>query len=177
MDIIEHRIIDLLREKEEDITINDIASSLKVDRHTAAKRLESLNSKGIVEYRIIGKSKMWKISKSPFLNALKNNDDISSNIKNILQHMDGNITIKDKKNIIWSNAKDSHEGCCGPNDKRCKECIVDKTFRTGNSNSSIKNWPKKKVHITTQPIKDNENNTVAVVEIIKDAKNNNTKRR
>ena len=167
MDIIEHQILNLLKDKEEDITINSIAESIKVDRHTAAKRLEMLKSKGLVEYRTIGKSKVWKISKSPFLNALKNNDDISNNIKSILQHMDGHINIQDKNKVIWSNNK-KNDCCLGK--KNCKECTVEETFKTGNSSSSLKKWSKKTVRITTQPIKDNNNNTVAVVEIIRDTK-------
>jgi predicted transcriptional regulator len=171
MDIIEHKILDLLKDKEEDITINEIANSIKADRHTAAKRLEMLKSKGLVEYRTIGKSKVWKISKSPFLNALKNNDDISNNIKSILQHMDGHINIQDKDKIIWSNKKNNakEHNCCS-NGNKCKDCAVEKTFKTGNSASSTGNFSKKKVRITTQPIKDSRNNTVAVVEIIRDAK-------
>jgi len=168
MDIIEHKILNLLKDKEEDITINDIANSIKADRHTAAKRLEMLKSKGLVEYRTIGKSKVWKISKSPFLNALQNNDDISNNIKSILQHVEGSVTIQDKNRVLWSNKDKSN--CCQIGDKKCKECAVDKTFKTGNSSTSIKDWSKKKVKIVTQPIKDNNNNTVAVVEIITDAK-------
>ena len=168
MDMIEQQILHLLREKEEDITINEIATSVKVDRHTAAKRLEVLKSKGLVEYRTIGKSKVWKISKSPFLNALKNNDDISNNIKNILQHVDGQVNIQDKKQVIWSNGEKNK--CCTPGDKKCKDCAVEKTFKTGNSESSVKNWSKKRVKITTQPIKDQNNKTIAVVEIIRDAK-------
>jgi predicted transcriptional regulator len=172
MDLIEHRILDLLRDKEEDITINSIADGVKIDRHTAAKRLEMLKSRGLVEYRNIGKSKVWKISKSPFLNALKNNDDISKNIKSILQHMDGQINIQDKEKIIWSNSRKNmpnSNNCCSDGQK-CKDCAVEKTFKTGNSASSIGKLSKKKVKITTQPIKDNENNTVAVVEIIRDSK-------
>lgn len=171
MDIIEHKILDLLKDMEEDITINSIANSVNIDRHTAAKRLEMLKSKGLVEYRTIGKSKVWKISKSPFLNALRNNDDISNNIKSILQHMDGHINIQDKDKIIWSNNKNqSKKNNCCSDGKKCKDCAVEKTFKTGNSASSTGSISKKKVRITTQPIKDTENNTVAVVEIIRDAK-------
>lgn len=167
MDIIEHKILNLLKDKDEDITINDIANSIKADRHTAAKHLEMLKSKGLVEYRTIGKSKVWKLSKSPFLNALQNNDDISNNIKSILQHMDGHVNIQDKNKIIWSN---THKNNCCSDGQKCKDCVVEKTFKTGNSASSLRNWSKKKVKITTQPIKDSKHNTVAVVEIIRDAK-------
>jgi predicted transcriptional regulator len=168
MDIIETKILHLLKEKDEDITISEIAKSLNADRHTISKRLEVLQSKGLIEFRTIGKSKMWKLSKSPFLNALQNNDDISRNIKSLLQHLDGHINIQDKNKIIWSNDKGNH--CCDPKDKKCKECNVDKTFKTGNSLTSIKEWSKRKVKITTEPIKDNNNNTIAVIEVIKDIK-------
>jgi predicted transcriptional regulator len=167
MDIIETRILNLLKDKEEDITINDISKGVNADRHTVAKRLDVLRSKGLVEYRTIGKSKAWKISKSPFLNALKNNDDISNNIKSILQHIDGQIHIQDKDKIIWSNTNKNN--CCTDGQK-CKDCAVEKTFKTGKTESSTRNWSKKKVKITAQPIKDSNNKTVAVMEIIRDAK-------
>jgi predicted transcriptional regulator len=172
MDIIEHKILDLLKDKEEDITINEISSAVKIDRHTAAKRLEMLKGKGLVEYRTIGKSKVWKISKSPFLNALRNNDDISNNIKSMLQHMDGQINIQDKDKIIWSNTQKNtskKNNCCSDGQK-CKDCAVEKTFKTGKVESSTRNWSKKKIKIIAQPIKDRNNQTVAVMEIIKDAK-------
>jgi len=172
MDSTEHKILVLLKDKDEDITINEIAEHIKIDRHTAAKRLEMLKSKGLVEYRIVGKSKMWKISSSPFLNALKSNDEISNTIKNILKHVDGHVNIQDKKSVIWTNNKG--ETCCMDN-KRCKDCAVDKTFKTGNVESSTKSWSKKKVHIITQPIKDDNNNTVAVIEIIRDKKKSKEK--
>ena len=171
MDIVAHKILNLLKDKDEDITINDIANGIKADRHTAAKHLEALKSKGLVEYRTIGKSKVWKLSKSPFLNALQNNDDISNNMKSILQHMDGHINIQDKDKVIWSNTKKiSNKNNCCADGQKCEDCIVEKTFKTGNSTSTLRKWSKKKVKITTQPIKDNKNNTVAVVEIIRDAK-------
>jgi predicted transcriptional regulator len=167
MDIIEHKILNLLKDKEEDITINEIAENIRVDRHTAAKRLEMLKSQGLVEYRMVGKSKMWKISKSPFLNALRNNADISNNIKNMLQHMDGQVHIQDKNKILWSNT--TKKNCCADG-KECKDCAVEKTFRTGKTESLTRDWSKKKIRITTQPIKDSNDNTIAVIEIIKDAK-------
>lgn len=167
MDAIDHKILNVLKDKEEDITTNAIADIIRIDRHTAAKRLEVLRGKSLVEYRIVGKSKMWKISASPFLNALKSNEDISNNIKNILQHIDGQIHIQDKKKIIWSNT--SKNNCCADG-KKCKDCAVEKTFKTGKTETSTGNISKKKVKITTQPIKDDKNNTVAVVEIIRDVK-------
>jgi predicted transcriptional regulator len=171
MDLIEHKILDLLKDKEEDITINEIANSIKADRHTAAKRLEMLRSKGLVEFRTIGKSKVWKMSKSPFLSALENNDDISNNMKSILQHMDGQINIQDKTKVLWSNTKNkSKEYNCCSNGKKCTDCAVEKTFKSGKIESTTANWSKKKVNITTQPIKDSNNKTVAVVEIIRDVK-------
>jgi len=167
MDMIETKILNLLKDKEEDITINDIAKEVNADRHTVAKRLDILKSKGLIEYRTIGKSKVWKISKSPFLNALKNNDDISNNIKSILQHIDGQVNIQDKDKIIWSNT--NKHNCCSDG-QRCKDCAVEKTFKTGKTESLTRGWSKKKIKITTQPIKDGNNKTVAVMEIIRDTK-------
>jgi len=166
MNDVQSEILAFLKDKEHDLPITEIASSLKIDRHTAAKHLESLHSLGLVDSRTVGKSRMWKLSSSQLVSALKNNSELSDSMKNILSHLDGDITIQDRNNILWASGK---EGCRRDLRKRCKDCAVDKTFRTGAATTSIKSWPKKKVRVITQPIKDANNNTVAVVEIIKKA--------
>ena len=174
MNVLEHKILDLLKDSESDITTSDIASNSKIDRHTAAKHLEILKSKGLIECRTVGKSKMWKISKSPFLNALRNNDAVANNIKNILQHVDGHVNIKDKDKVIWSNSSENTD-CCDIIGRKCKNCVVKKTFATGNSTSSNTTSThmrgSKKFKIITQAIKDHNNNTIAVVEILRDNSN------
>ena len=170
MNILEHKIINLLKDKEEDITISEIALNLIVDRHTAAKHLEVLKGKGLVECRTIGKSKVWKVSKNPFINALKNNDTVINNFKDILKQVDDHVNIQAKNlDTIWTNKNLSKHKCyetIGKGEK-CKNCPIEKTFKSGNAHSAIFNSDKGKVRILTQPIKDNDDNTIAVVEIVK----------
>ena len=173
MDVLELRIVDLLKNKEEDITISEIAETLKIDRHTAAKHLETLKASGLVEYRSIGKSKVWKISKNPFINALKNNDIISSNFKDILKSVDDHVSIQNKDfSVIWTNKNLGKHKCyeAAGSKNVCKNCPIEKTFKTGNSQSAVVDWHNKKVKIVARPIKDQNNNTIAVVEIVKDMK-------
>ncbi len=170
MDIIEHKIIMLLKDKNEDITINDIAKNIGIDRHTAAKRLDVLKSQGLVEYRNIGKSKVWKISKNPFITALGNNDSIINNFKEILKSVDDHVNIQSEDlRTIWTNKNISRHKCyeIAGNDKKCKNCPIEKTFKTGKSESAIVEWNDEKVRIVTKPILDDNNKPVAVVEIVK----------
>jgi len=171
--MLEHKIINLLKDKEEDITISEIASSLAVDRHTAAKHLEVLKGKGLVECRNIGKSRVWKVSKNPFINALKNNDAVINNFKDILKQVDDHVNIQSKNlDTIWTNKNLSKHKCYETigNGKKCKNCPIEKTFKSGSAHSAIFASDNGKIRILTQPIKDSNNNTVAVVEIVKKIK-------
>jgi Mn-dependent DtxR family transcriptional regulator len=170
MDVIEHKIITILKDEDEDITISEIAKKVGIDRHTAAKRLDVLKSQGLAEYRIIGKSKVWKISKNPFITALNNDDTIINNFKDILKSVDDHVNIQSKDlKTIWTNKNISKHKCyeVAGNECKCKNCPIEKTFRTGKSESAVVDWNNKKVKILTKPIFDNNNRTVAVVEIVK----------
>ncbi|HEY9705894.1 MAG TPA: winged helix-turn-helix domain-containing protein [Allocoleopsis sp.] len=174
---IHNRIIDLLKSKDEDITINDIAKSLKIDRHTAAKHLEVLKSKGIIEYRTIGKSKVWKISKNPFINSISSSEKnpVVDNFKNILLNIDDKVNIQTHNlKTIWTNKIHSRDTCyesIGLKSK-CKNCPIEKTFKSKKSESGIIVVNNKKIKILTQPIIDGNNEVVAVVEIVKNNSNN-----
>lgn len=173
MDIIEHKILTLLKEKDEDITISEIATSTGIDRHTAAKRLDVMKSQGLVEYRNIGKSKVWKISKNPFITALNNNNSIINNFKDILKSVDDHVNIQSEDlKTIWTNKNLSKHRCyeVGGNDKKCKNCPIEKTFKTGKPESAIVEWNNEKMKVLTRPILGSDNKPVAVVEIIKKLK-------
>ncbi len=170
-------IITLLRASETDLPIIEIAARLKKDRHTVAKNLESMRLQGLVEYREIGKSKVWKLSKVPFVATLQNNTSIATQFKTIidnLDNLDGSVTIQDPaRKIIWANYKSNGLKCYEHHAKEsspCKNCPVEKTFRTGKPARAQMQWKHGSKEVITQPIKDNNNKTVAVVEIIKDKK-------
>ncbi len=173
MEVLQEKILRLLRNKDEDITINDIAESIKAERHTTAKHLEVLKSRGLIEYRSIGKSKVWKISRSPFIKAIKTEDEVIKNFKDILNSVDNHISIQNPDfSVIWTNKNISQHKCYEAvgKDEKCKNCPIEKTFRTGQSTSALVDWQNKKVRIIAQPIKNSNNETVAVVEIVQNVK-------
>ena len=169
---IQEDIVDVLKSKKEDITTTEIAKELKIDRHTAAKHLDVMHTKGIVDCRNIGKSNVWKLSESAFIKMLQRNDTVSKNLKQILGSMDEQVSIQNSDfNIMWTNKGNIKNHKCheeyAKTNQKCKNCPVQKTFITGKSSSAIMQWPSGKTRITTQPIKNEYNDTVAVVEIVK----------
>ena len=63
MDLLHRKILTLLKHsniKNQRLTINQIAESLNIDRHTAAKHLESMRSKGLIDYKNVAKSKIGR---------------------------------------------------------------------------------------------------------------------
>ncbi|HYD03732.1 MAG TPA: helix-turn-helix domain-containing protein [Alphaproteobacteria bacterium] len=172
---VQSRIIKLLSKAGSELTINDIASSMNIDRHTAAKNLEVLRGQGLINYREAGKSKLWKLSASPLIDALQNkqNSILIDNFKDILHYVDEDINIQSKDlNTIWSNRTYNNKNGQRCFERvgfaeKCKDCPIEKTFKTGKSESAIVNLNNRKVEIVTKPIKDSNNNIIAVVEIIK----------
>ena len=111
MDLLHRKILTLLKHsniKNQRLTINQIAESLNIDRHTAAKHLESMRSKGLIDYKNVAKSKIWSINNKPLIS--KNTDSIDylaiNNFKEIIKNVDENISIQDKNfNVLWNNKK------------------------------------------------------------------------
>ena len=58
----EQKILELLQSASEELHTEKIAEALGVTRHTAAKYLEILRAKGIVQYRKLGNAKLWRTS-------------------------------------------------------------------------------------------------------------------
>jgi DNA-binding transcriptional ArsR family regulator len=175
--LVQGDIIKLLKAQKLDLTTSDIATAIGIDRHTASKHLESLQAKGIVECRTVGKSKMWRLSEAPIITALKDNDDLSNSLKQILGSVDDNISIQNNDfKVIWSNSRQDVKGhSCyavhANNKEKCKDCPMEKTFRTGKIAETIMSVPKHgKVRIITKPIKNDDDETVAVVEIVRKIK-------
>jgi DNA-binding transcriptional ArsR family regulator len=170
----QRKIVDLLRALEEDIPITQIATKTGIDRHTAAKHLEALKGKGIVESRIIGKSKMWKLAKSPFLEALKPESPISDDLKKIFSSIDAKVTVQRKDHeIIWDNTGKKACKCYEAHwnrTEKCERCPADKVLKTGKPTKIVLEEKKKTREITMHPIKDTEGKTIAFIEIVKTKK-------
>lgn len=166
MDIVDKKIINCIK-KSNGMTISEVASRIKKDRHTTAKYLEKMYSKGIIDLKIFGKSKIYQISDSALINALNKNDELSKELLQVFQALDHEIIIQTKKGAILEKNKDKKK-CFEKylnKPEKCKSCPVDKTFNTGLIHQS----KNKNYNITTHPIK-KDNKIVAVVEIIKNNK-------
>ena len=160
------RIIDFLKTSHHDLTISDIASSLSVERHTAAKHLETLRARGLCEYRVVGRSKLWRIVDSPLLTLISDGmSPLSKELSSLLAGIGERITIQDDNNrIVWSNDFELvNKKCFEAFTRRktsCPDCPVKQTFDTGkairaNGHDGV---------VTTTPLK-KRGSTVAVVNI------------
>jgi histidine kinase len=181
----EPKIISALKKnsgKDNSMNTLEIAAILKVDRHTAIKYLESMEGKGLIRKEIKRRAKVWTISDSPIADVLKRKDIVSKQLADILDTVDQHISIQDKKfQIIWKNnyakskkniEKNSlkcHEAYFDQN-HRCINCPVEKTFASGKSETKEVKIPGGTRKIITKPLKDGNNNTMAVVEIIKESR-------
>ena len=57
------RILQLLENHSHDLTIEDISQKLKINRSTASKYLAILEATGHVQYRSVGKAKLFSVVK------------------------------------------------------------------------------------------------------------------
>lgn len=167
MDDVQKQIIELLKTKKEDITINQIADELKIERHTASRYLESLRGLGVCTYRSIGKSKVWKLAPSAFLSIMSEDNPLKEELDMFLSLVDNKITVQNQTHdILWTNKGKTNKKCYeyhGKKDHECECCPVDKTFSTGKTQKSTCQHN----NIVTKPIKDKDSKTIAVINILK----------
>jgi hypothetical protein len=172
--IAEESIISLL--KKESLQTIDVAARLGIERHTAVKYLEAMESKGVVRHDTKRRAKIWSAASPNIVNALKKNDPLIRQFSEILDNVDEHINIQNEKHeVIWKNkfAKNDNLRCWNKTEdgsERCINCPVETTFITGKSASKDKSCHGKNKRIIAKPIKDENNKVVAVVEIIKDIK-------
>lgn len=165
-------ILKILGSSEYDLTIQEISEKANLERHTIAKHLETLEAIGLVTKRNVGKSKLHKLTQSPLLALLKSNNIISEELRSILNSIKSHISIQDENfEIIWNNIYAKRKGkklkCYeeyhGKTEK-CEGCPVEMSFKTGKITSKIL---EDKTEIISQPIKNQDKKTIAVVEIVK----------
>lgn len=157
MDIFQTKILEILRNEKNDLHINDVAKKLGVDRHTASKHLEELKKIKLIKSRTIGKSKLYSIHDKP-TNA-RQKTSIQTNKHTILWQN------KEESNKIHSNK--CYEAFLGKKEK-CSNCPVEKTFITGDEYEETINHDGKDITVITKPIKNSRNDTIAVVEVVKE---------
>ncbi len=164
----ETKILEIIRNSKEEIPTQEIAKKLNLERHTTSKYLEILQSKGLIECRVIGRTKLWHSSSSPVLSIIKDENPF----REVLNAFDEGITIIDEnREVIWANNKMGKNSFCyeSYSNEHCKDCPAVKTFKTGKKhktiNTYIKNGKNVSYELTTSPIKDNKERTIAVMEV------------
>jgi len=154
-----------------ELNILEISSSLKMDRHTVAKYLEILRTRGLVNFSTKGKSKIWSLSDNPFKELLGVNDFISSQVLRVLSNLDYDVSIQSRNyDVIWHNSK-SLEGKCyevfQAKKVPCKNCPSKKVFSTGQAHKEVVVRNGEKKLMISEPIKNDRGEVIAVVELVK----------
>jgi len=57
----ESDIINILKKSKNDLSIQQIADEIKVNRITASKYLAVMEAKGIIRHRVVGKAKLFSV--------------------------------------------------------------------------------------------------------------------
>ena len=164
----ESKILEIIKQSKDKIPTQDIAKLLNLERHTTSKYLEIMQSKGLIQYKTIGRTKVWFLTESPVLSIIKDGNPF----RDVLNSFEEGITIMDEnKSVIWANNKVGKKAYCYEtySKEHCKDCPAIQTFKTGKQyktiNTYTKNGKKVSYELTTSPIKDNNEKTVAVMEV------------
>ena len=171
---IKHQVLDHLKKAESGLTTQELCKFLELERHTVAKYLDSLKAENLVEYRELGRTKLWSLNKSPLFSVLNSNNQISESFKELLNNLDEKIYLVSKEKIIlWANnkVKALSGRRCFENFKEsesCQNCPAEKAFHTGNKEITFRTFEEKNMKISTVPIKDTDGQTIAFLEMVKE---------
>ena len=155
-------IQEVLREPK---TINQVAEELRMERHTVAKKLESLEARGVVKIKLFGRSKIYSLSENPLVEALKKEDEFSEELKSFLNKVTKRVSLHDQEyNILFSNKKS--KGKCyeifAHRNSVCPECPAIEVMKTGESKErNVEGLGKVKIH----PVKSSKNQVNGVIEV------------
>lgn len=166
---IENKILEVIKDNKDKISTKEIAEKINLERHTLVKYLDVLKSKGLIECQTLGRTNLWYLAKSPVISIIRENNPI----KEVLNAFDDGITILDKNNkVIWANDAVRNKGshCYETySEESCKDCPAVKTFKTGKKHRTINTYTNKgkkvSYELITSPIKDQDQNTIAVMEV------------
>ena len=146
-------------------TINQIAKELGQERHTVAKKLSALSARGIVKKKVFGRSKIYSLSENPLIEALRKEDELSSELRSFLSKVSGRVSLHDKDyNILFAGEKLS--GKCyevfAQRDTVCPNCPASQVIEEGVSKTKlVSGLGEVKLH----PLKDSKNNVVGILEV------------
>lgn len=165
------QIMKLLK-KEELLSINELSSKLKVERHTASKYLNKLEGAGKITHETKGRAKLYKLVDNDFIEFMKKDDEVTNTIKNILKEVDNHVSIQTKDfDVIWNNklTNSKNKKCYelyANRDSVCPNCPAGDVISSGNEKKSIVNM-QDKLEVDIKPLKNNKGETIAIIEIAK----------
>lgn len=164
------KILELLKNRGE-LNILDLSSALKMNRHTIAKYLEVLKSKGLIDFSTKGKSKLWRLTDNNIAHLLGANEFISNQMLSILTDLDYDVSIQSKDyDMIWHSIKNEKGKCYEVLKGKkvpCTNCPSKKVFKTGLPQKVATNQKGVKKIKLYNPIKNESGDVIAVVEITK----------
>lgn len=171
--VVKQQLLQILEEQKQGLTTQECAGRVGLDRHTMIKYLEALRSEGVIDYRSIGKAKVWTLTSSPFLALLGKDDPVGTSIKELFNQLDEQIFVvtKDRK-VVWSNRHAQHvQGVqCFEKYKEkkiCQGCPAERTLQSGKKESTTLQMVNAHIDVSTIPIKDRGGQTVAFLEVVK----------
>ncbi len=165
---VQNDIFKLLKKSRDELSINQIAESTNIERHTAGKYLEGLEALGLCQFRAAGKSKLWSVTASPLFSLISKDNPVSAEFKELLEQVEENVTFRDTKHsILWSNkpnqtGKKCYEVFAGQS-HACSGCDVEHAL---SHNENISGTCEHH-NITGTPIKDKDGKLVALLNIRK----------
>ena len=168
MNPVQKRILSVLKNSEEEFSINEISQLTNIDRHTAGKYLDSLEAMGMCQHRTKGKAKLWSMATSPLFSLITRDNPVSHELKELLRKVDHNVTFQDNNHsIIWSNkpnqtGKKCYEVFAGKQ-AICEGCDIVESMHQGDEI----NLTCETHQLSGTPIKDKDNKVIALVNIRK----------
>lgn len=166
----EHKILNAIKKLKEP-NILSIATATKMDRHTVAKYLEVLKTKGLATYQTKGKSKIWKIEQNSFSEILGVNDFITSQVLDIVKNLEYEVSIQTKNyDVIWHNSHEKKGKCYEIKQGKktpCKKCPAEKVFKTGKTEKITITQNNEERTVIAEPIKNEEGKVIAIIELAK----------
>ncbi|MGC9133017.1 MAG: winged helix-turn-helix transcriptional regulator [Nanopusillaceae archaeon] len=98
MNEIEEKLLNILRQHNYGLTISELSKISKINRITLSKHLEILKERGYLNYRVVGKAKVWYINEDVGFMEMIHGDTILTRL--IRQDKNGFLTVADIKFII-----------------------------------------------------------------------------
>lgn len=135
-------------------TITEVADHLGLERHTIAKRLETLRAQGLADYATEGRAKVWHRTNNALLTMLQRDNHLSEEIKNAFRAI-GGITVHDKnQNVVFTTTQNTGKKCYEVIYQRQQPC-PDCPLTTSNTDKEV----------TIHSMKNNENQDTGYIEI------------